>query len=576
MIGALATAAAQPFPGVRMAIDVESLYDRRTDDRWNRTCVGDILERVTWSRPDRVAITGWAGAFASPEFERLTYREANEVVNRVAQGLLAAGLGRGDRVLLVCENSVEAYVTKLGVAKAGMVNVPLNPSLAPDVMSGLIELVEPRFAIVDAELWPAVRPAFEAAGLSPDVTIGIGGDPVAGSAAFPDWVGAQSAEEPDTVVHGDDIWEILFTSGTTSLPKGVMLSHTYAHMGAYSFALSLTRGVPVEADLVQCSFLPVIYHVADQVLSLPAFLAGGRLVIGRRPVPGEMAAAVRRERVTALWGGSPQLVKALAAALDTDDDVPLGLRVLVYGWGAVEPGVLASLKERCGPDLLLVGIFGQTEAISCHRFWPDRERSKYEAAGSGVNYVGIPNPLLASTIMDVDGSDLLGEPGTPGEAVYRSPAVAAGYYRDLSATEEAFRHGWFHSGDSCVADEDGLRIMVDRYKDIIKSGGENVSSIRVEALLHEHPQVARAAVVGLPHDRWGEAVTAVVVRQPGATVTEAELVEWARARLAGFETPKAVVFADALPETVGGKVLKYRLRRAMADLYSAAATSSAG
>jgi len=558
-----------------MAIDVEKLYDRRADNRWDRVCVGDVLERVTWSRPDRVALTGWPGAFATPEFERLTYRQANDAVNRIAQGLLARGLQRGDRVLLVCENSVEAYVTKLGVAKAGLVNVPLNPSLAPDVMSRLVELAEPRFAIVDAELWPAVAPAFEATGMRPDVTICIGGEPVMGSTAFPDFLTGASPEEPDTVVHGDDIWELLFTSGTTALPKGVMLSHSYAHLGGYSFALSLTRGVPIEADLVLCSFLPVIYHVADQVLSLPAFLAGGRFVIGRRPVPAEMAGAVAREQVTALWGGSPQLVKAFAAALDAKDEGPSSLRVLVYGWGAVEPGVLTTLEEHCGPDFTLVGIFGQTEAISCHRFWPARERQKYEAAGSSVNYVGIPNPLLASTIMDVDGSDLLGKPGIPGEAVYRSPAVAAGYYRDLPATEESFRYGWFHSGDSCVVDDDGLRIMVDRYKDIIKSGGENVSSLRVEALLHEHPQVAKAAVIGLAHDRWGEAVTAVVVRTPGATVTEEELVEWARGRLAGFETPKAVVFADALPETVGGKVLKYRLRQAMADLYTAAATSSA-
>jgi acyl-CoA synthetase (AMP-forming)/AMP-acid ligase II len=557
-----------------MAIDVEKLYDRRADNRWDRTCIGDVLERVTWSRPDRVAITGWTGAFATPEFERLTYREANEVVNRVAQALLARGLTRGDRVLLVCENSVEAYLTKLGVAKAGLVNVPLNPALAPDVIAELLAVAEPRLALVDAELWPAVQPAFEAAGIAPDVTIEIGGGPVAGTVAFPDFLAAASPEEPDSVVHGDDIWELLFTSGTTALPKGVMLSHTYAHMGAYAFALSLTRGVPVEADLVLCSFLPVIYHVADQALSLPAFLAGGRLVIGRKPVPGEMAAAVRREQVTALWGGSPQLVKAFAAALDAGEGAPT-LKVLVYGWGAVEPGVLASLKELCGQDFLLVGIFGQTEAISCHRFWPDRERAKYERAGSSINYVGIPNPLLASTIMDFDGSSLLDKPGMPGEAVYRSPAVAAGYYRDLPATEEAFRHGWFHSGDSCVVDDDGLRIMVDRYKDIIKSGGENVSSIRVEAMLHEHPQVAKAAVIGLAHDRWGEAVTAVVVRTPDATITEAELVDWARARLAGFETPKAVVFADALPETVGGKVLKYKLRQAMADLYATAATSSA-
>jgi acyl-CoA synthetase (AMP-forming)/AMP-acid ligase II len=558
-----------------MAIDVESLFDRRADNRWDRTCVGDVLERVTWSRPDRVALTGWAGAFGTAEFERLTYREADRVVNRVAQGLLAAGLRRGDRVLLLCENSVEAYLTKLGAAKAGLVSVPLNPALAPDVVAGLVELAEPRFVVADAEVWPAVAPAFAASGRVPDVTIPIGGEPVAGSTAFADFVAAQPADEPDAVVHGDDIWELLFTSGTTALPKGVMLSHSYAHMGALAFALSLTRGLAIEADLVLCSFLPVVYHVADQVLSLPAFLAGGRLVIGRRPVPGEMAAAVEREQVTALWGGSPQLVKAFAAALGHGADAR-SLQVLVYGWGAVEPAVLAALEGRCGEHFQLVGIFGQTEAISCHRFWPAVERDKHRAAGSGTNYVGIPNPLLASTVVDLDGTDLLGSPGVPGEAVYRSPAVASGYYRDRAATEEAFRGGWFHSGDSCVVDEDGLRIMVDRYKDIIKSGGENVSSIRVEAVLHEHPQVAKAAVVGLAHERWGEAVTAVVVRQPGATVTEDELLTWARGRLAGFETPKSVVFADALPETVGGKVLKYRLRGALADLYATAAGGATG
>src|SRR3954447_12818858 len=144
-----------------MAIDVEKLYERRADNRWDRTCVGDVLERVTWSRPDRVAITGWAGAFATPEFERLTYREANEVVNRVAQGLLARGLTRGDSVLLVCENSGEAYLTKVGVAKAGLVNVPLSPAVRPHVISRLVALAQPRFAVVDAELWTAVQPAFD-------------------------------------------------------------------------------------------------------------------------------------------------------------------------------------------------------------------------------------------------------------------------------------------------------------------------------------------------------------------------------------------------------------------------------
>jgi acyl-CoA synthetase (AMP-forming)/AMP-acid ligase II len=553
-------------------IDVTSLYNRRADNRWERVCVGDILERVTWSRPDQVAITGWPGAFGEPGYERLTYRQADEIANRFANGLLARGLQRGDRVLLICENSVEAYLAKIATAKAGLVAAPVNPALAPDVLGFLIQLADPRLVIVDAELWPRVEEVVGAAGLLPDVTIPIGGNVAPGGVSFTEFLTGQAATEPDAVVHGDDIWEILFTSGTTAMPKGVMLSHSYAYMGAMSFALSLTRGVRIEADLKLCAFLPVIYHVADEVLSLPAFLTGGSLVIGRKPVPGEMAAAIARERVTALWGGSPQLVKALAAELDAGQPEldASSLQVLVYGWGAVEPAVRSRLQQLCGDQFILVGIFGQTEAISCHRFWPDVWEDTYQATAPQLNYVGIPNPLLGSTVMDEDGGQLLDQPGVPGEAVYRSPAVAAGYYQDPAATEQAFRHGWFHSGDSCMVDENGLRIMVDRYKDIIKSGGENVSSLRVEAILHQHEEVAKAAVIGLAHDHWGEAVTAIVIPRPGCQPAEADLIAFCRERLAGFETPKAVISVEALPETVGGKVLKYKLREQFAGHFGSA------
>jgi acyl-CoA synthetase (AMP-forming)/AMP-acid ligase II len=181
------------------------------------------------------------------------------------------------------------------------------------------------------------------------------------------------------------------------------------------------------------------------------------------------------------------------------------------------------------------------------------------------NYVGVPSPLLASQLMAPDGSSLDGRPGVLGEAVYRSPTVMQGYYQDEPATRAAFAHGWFHSGDSCVYDPAGLRIMVDRLKDIVKTGGENVSSLRVESVLVQHPGVLRAAVIGLPDPRWGEAVTAVVMRKPGTEagpepVSEPDLIAFCRARLAGFETPKRVVFVDRYPETVGGKVLKHVLR----------------
>ncbi|MCW3041327.1 MAG: AMP-dependent synthetase [Solirubrobacterales bacterium] len=234
---------------------------------------------------------------------------------------------------------------------------------------------------------------------------------------------------------------------------------------------------------------------------------------------------------------------------------------MTYGWSSLPPAVLDDLQRLCD-GVEIMGIFGQTEAVACHRYFP-----RHDPAGAGaredsapVNRVGVPSPLLASKVTDAEGHDLRGTPGVPGEAVYRSPVITAGYFRDEGATREAFRDGWFHSGDLCAYDEDGGRVMLDRTKDIVKSGGENVSSIRVESVLMSHPSVGRCAVVGVPDDRWGEAVTACVVAAEGAEIDPAALVAHCRARLAGFETPKRVEAFDELPATVGGKVLKHRLR----------------
>jgi acyl-CoA synthetase (AMP-forming)/AMP-acid ligase II len=544
-------------------IDVTNLRGRRAINRWERNSIGDVIERVTWSYPDKEAIVGWDGAYGHPEFARLTYRQADELANRFANALLSRGLVQSDRVLLFCENSVEAFISKIAIAKAGGVAVPLNPSLASDVVAELISRTKPRFSIVDSELWIRAKEPFFNSGLGVDVTIAIGGGAVEASVTFADFVEGQPSTEPDTIIHGDDIWEILFTSGTTALPKGAMISHSSSIMGAYSFALTLTRGIHIECDLKLATFLPIIYHVADQVFTLPAFISGGTLLIGRRPVAESIAAAITKEKVTALWAGSPAMVNALAKEVGTtrsDYDIS-SLKVIVYGWAALPPPTHQILKERAGNDLVAVEIFGQTECISCHRFWPDKWPEVYERTAPEHNYVGVPNPMLASKVVDAMGDSLEGKPWIAGEAVYRSPSVTAGYYLDPSATAEAFRDGWFHSGDSCVYDEQGLRIMVDRFKDIVKSGGENVSTIRVEAILHLHPGVVKAAVIGVPDDRWGEAVTAVVVRTDNGATSEEEIIAFCRARLAGFETPKSVIFVESLPETVGGKVLKYKLRQ---------------
>lgn len=548
------------------AIDVTTLRGRRAVQRWERTSAGDVLERLTWSRPDQVVLTGTPGAYADERFAAVTARAGDAVANRVAHALLAAGLEPGDRVLLVCENSVEAYLATVGIAKAGMVAAPLNPGLAPDVVAALVRRTAPRFVLVDAELWPRVADVLAGHGPGVGATITIGGGPVAGSPSFTALLDGHPDTEPDVESHGDDVCQLLFTSGTTALPKAVMLSHQYAQTAGLNFALSLSRGLRHETDLVVGTFLPVIYHVGGVIFPNAALLAGGSVVLGRRPVPSDVAAAVARHRVTALWAGSPQFVGLLADELDRDPPLDWSaLTTLFYGWGALAPSSIERLAARCAPGMVTVGIFGQTEAIACHRFWPSRWPETHAASAPAVNYVGVPSALLASDVVDELGAPVRGEPG---EAVYRSPVMAAGYYRDPDATREAFRGGWFHSGDSALVDDDGLRIMVDRYKDIVKSGGENVSSMRVEAVLHEHPAVARAAVIGLAHERWGEAVTAVVVPAPGATPDEDDVIAFCRERLAGFETPKAVVVVEALPETVGGKVLKYRLRAEHAELFT--------
>lgn len=550
-----------------MAIDVEKLHGRRASDRWNRVSVGDILERVTWSTPDRPALAATPDAVADPRFASLTYAEADAAANQIAQGLMAKGLPRSSRVALFCENSVEAYLCKLGVAKAGMVVVPINVMMARDVVAEMLRHVEARAVIVDSHLWQDVEDIVAEQGIELLATIGDPDALPAGHVSFAQFLDASTPDEPDVEIHGDDIWEILLTSGTTSRPKAVMISHTYSYMASMSYALTFTRGLNDERQLTTLTPLPVVFHVGDHAFVLPSLMCGGTAVLGRRPEPVAIATAVTRHGITGLWAGSPQLLKGVVKTLD-EDPMPYdlaSLTVVMYGWGSVPPGLFSALRRHAGSDVRLVGLFGQTEAIACHRFRPDLWPELYRRTAPQVNYVGQPNPMLASTLVDPNGDSVLDRPGTVGEAVYRSPVVMAGYYRDEDATRQAFRDGWFHSGDAATVGEQSLRIMVDRYKDIVKSGGENVSSIRVEAVILQHPAVASAAVIGVPDDTWGEMVTAAVTLLPEAEVSQEEIIVHCRERLAGFETPKRVRILHELPTTVGGKVQKHQLREQLEE-----------
>lgn len=540
--------------------DVTTLRGRRATQRWNRLSVGDIFERMCWSYPDKEAFVGWQGAFGTPEFERVTFREADGYANRIANALIEAGLQSGDRVMLCCDNSVEALLTMFGVAKAGMVVVPVNPNLAPDVLSWMVGHVEPRFVVADAMAWPRVGSALVSMALTAGAIIPLEGEVPDGIPTFAEWIATSPDTEPDVEIHADDVWSLVFTSGTTAMPKASMTTHLATTIASYDWALSYTRGLRFEQDIRMCTFLPIIHHITHNESLIPALVAGGTAIIGRRPDDRALAAAVTREKATSIWVGSPVFLERLVRIAQSDRDTyDLGsLTSMMFAWNTIGAKLHDELKELCAPGFTLFEVLGQTESVIASRFWLDQWPDK--VAAGGRNYVGKPTPLSSTTVVDASGNTLRDQPGVQGEVVYRSPAITTGYYRNPEATETAFRHGWFHSGDCCEYDEDGLLVMVDRFKDIVKSGGENVSSLRVESVLIQHPDVESVAVIGVPDQRWGEMVSAVVVVREGSDPTAEEIIEFGRGQLAGFETPKRVFKVDEMPTTIGGKILKHRLR----------------
>ena len=544
-----------------MTIDVENFRNRRNDARWNRVSVGDVIERMTWNEPGKVAFIATPEATVDPAYARVTYSEANDVINRVANALLALNLPRASRIAMLCDNSNEAWLAKVGVAKAGLVAAPINVMMASDVIAEALQRVGAQHAIVDQALWEPLEGTLALANIRPIVS--IGGPPQGRIPNFEEFMSEHGSDEPDDEIQGDDIWQVLFTYRTTPKPKAVMISHTSTYMAAYSKALTMTRGLSHESEIRLGVFTPMVFHIGDQLCVFGPLVCGGTVIIGRKPQGPEMARAITDEKVTCLFGGSPQFVESLITEVQSKpEEYDLSsLGVMWFGWAPLAPASLAAFQELCGPQLKVYEMIAQTEAIAGHRFFIDRHLDMYLREAPAINHVGKPSPIMGATVMDETGQDLRDKPGVAGEAVYRTPAMFSGYYRDLEATQEAVRGDWFHSGDSFVYGQDQIRLMVDRYKDIVKSGGENVSSIRVESVLQQHPTVIRAAVIGLPDDRWGEMVTACILKAPNTQLEEKALIGFARERLAGFETPKRIVVMDEFPTTVGGKVLKYKLRQ---------------
>ena len=501
-----------------------------------RSTIGDILTRTARRVPDAMAL-----AFGDRTW---TYRELDEASTRVAHALHALGLVKGDRVAAFGKNS-DAYVLLwLGVQKAGLVHVPINFALTGRELAYLVHQSGARAVFADR----ALRPAVEACGVPVEILgslrDGEGERDILAMARRGD------ARPLDVVIADDDIAQLLYTSGTTSDPKGAILTHRALihHYASAAMALDM------RATDRQLHALPLYHSAQMHVFLMPSLMLGAPNWLLEGPDPAVVLDQIATHQIVAFFA-APTVWIALLPLLEREPARAAALVKAYYGASIMPTPVLQRLRALL-PALGFFNCFGQSEIGPLATVLrPEEHDARPASAGRAI-------PFVDMRVVDDDLNDVAA--GEVGEVVYRSPQLCLGYWNKPEETREAFEGGWFHSGDLARIDAEGFITIVDRKKDVIKTGGVIVSSREVEEALFSHPAVHEVAVIPLPHPKWIESVTAIVVIKPGATVAAEVLIEHARTRLAPFKVPKAVHFVDALPKNTAGKLLKRELRATFA------------
>jgi len=511
-----------------------------------QTAAGDIPRRAANRSPEATAFV------VSETGESVTFREFDDRVNRAANGLRSE-LDRGDRLAFVAANSLQFLEAYFGALRAGVVAVPINPEIHPDDIAYEFDHAEVDALLVEDTLYPKVEGLLAERDLSVLATVDWSGEADAVPApALRTLTADRATDPPDVAIGGDDLAQIMYTSGTTSRPKGVLLSHRALHAGS----LNNVVGGEINRHSVPSALLPM-FHCAQLSSTKAALHVSATSILMRGFDQDRFLDDVESYGITHVTL-LPSMYTGLLARDDIEDRDLSSLERCTYAMAPIGNEVLSECIEVFDAEFSLGS--GQTEMYPPTCIYPPEWQLEKEG-----NYWGFALPNTDIAIMDDDGTLL--PDGDVGEIVYRGPNVMDGYLKDEERTREAFAHGWFHSGDMGFFDEDGLLKFVDRKKDMIKSGGENVSTQKVESTLLDHPHVAELAVVGLPHDRWGEAVTVFAVPPDGIDPDPEDVLAYARDRLAGFETPKAVEFVDELPKTATGKVQKYQLGEEHREYY---------
>ncbi len=501
--------------------------------------LADIVRVHAARRPDAAALV-YQGHMT-------TYAGLDRAASLVANGLIAANIKPQVRVAHLDKSSDLFFELLFGAAKANAVMVSVNWRLAPPEVLHIVNDAEAEILFIGEEYFPVIEKIRDGLTTVRKIVTLSGRHPSWES--FEAWRDRQAPDDPRLVARPEDTAIQFYTSGTTGLPKGAELTNAnFAWMfPLWTKSWLLAPGVP---NLV-C--LPM-FHIGGAGWGIAGLYAGATNFVVREFVPAQVLDLIQRERLQVMLL-VPAMILFLVQAPQIRETDLSSLRLIVYGAAPIPAELLKQAMGifQCG----FQQVYGLTETTGAITLLPPEDHDPADARkllSCGYAQAGVELRIVGD-----DGTNL--PTGEVGEIAVRSPQVMRGYWKLPDATKRAIDGAWFLTGDAGYLDDKGYLYIYDRVKDMIVSGGENIYPAEVESALFGHPDVADVAVIGVPDDRWGEAVKAVVVKRPGAGVTAGELLTWARDRIAGYKLPKSVDFIDALPRNPTGKILKRELRR---------------
>jgi fatty-acyl-CoA synthase len=490
--------------------------------------------------------------------DRYTYAQMADRVSRLAGALRQAGIQPGDRVAFLscnCHRLLEAYY---GVLEAGAVLLPLNIRLTPGELGYILNDSGASALFVEKQLLP-VAEAFRRDIPSVKLFCQLDGAPTAPwlspknydqflAAATPHFADISSIDE-------NSLSELFYTSGTSANPKGVMLTHR----NVYLHALHVCLGLQIERGAVELHTIP-LFHANGWGVAHFLTLLGGTHVMIQRFDPKEVFRLIEKEGVHTL-SLVPIMATALVNCPERQNYNLTTLRRIVIGGAASSPTLIREVEEKLACECF--SGYGLTETSPTLSVSPMKSGMDWqgEQRFSGQAMTGYAIPGVDLRVVDPNDKDVPHDGQSIGEIIVRGDGVMEGYWRQPEASAEALRGGWFHTGDMATLNEDGYALIVDRKKDIIVSGGENISSLELEKAILAHPAVLEVGVIPVPDAKWGEVPKALVVLKPGAAATEPELIEFCRSRLAHYKCPRSFEFVESLPKTGTGKILKKDIRK---------------